>query len=385
MLHLLQTALIYLGSFFVVLSVVVTVHELGHFYAARLCRIPVKSFSLGFGPQLAAVKDRHGTVWKLSAVPLGGFVSWIDDTDPTSTLPSSEEVREIEPGEARRRGYFRAQPIWARAFVTAAGPLSNFIFAIFAFSLLAMIGGHDVTDVSRIPARISAIAPHSAASTVGLKAGDVIVSADGHAIGSFIDLQRVVSASAGRELQLQVKRGGDTLTIAATPGVRAGATPPQGVLGVNGPLILPSEQVIARVGPVEALTFGATHTWDIVAMTGDYIVKVFTGRAQADQIAGPLGILSASGQVATASLSNPTPPGVPGGQLSVAVGFVNILPIPVLDGGHLLFYAIEAVRGGRPLPVRAQEVAFWTGVSVLVSLFLFATWNDITKHLPELH
>ena len=406
--HLLLSALsnilIYGGSFVVVLSIVVTVHELGHFWAARFCRIPVKSFSLGFGPQVLALRDKHNTVWKLSAIPLGGFVSWIDDTDPTSTLPPTEEQRELSPSEQRKRGYFRAQPLWARALVTAAGPISNFLFAIFAFSTLTMIQGRDATDYAHltdhIPARIGAVQEHSAAATAGLKPGDVIVAANGQHIATFAALQGVVSASAGKIITLSVQRGAQTLALPATPQPRdrdddLGHKRGDGFLGV-GPLPLPSELTIVPANPIDALQTGVRTTWALVAQTVDYIAKIVTGRASADQIAGPLGILSASGKVASASLAAPA--STPGGpiallvlnlftlsaMLSVAVGFVNILPIPVLDGGHLMFYGIEAARGGRPLPPRAQELAFWTGVSVLVSLFLFATWNDITKHLPGL-
>ena len=395
---MLQTVLIYLGSFVAVLSVVVVVHELGHFWAARACRIPVKSFSLGFGPQLIALRDKHNTVWKISAIPLGGFVSWIDDTDPTSTLPATEEQRDIDPAEARRRGYFRAQPIWARSFVTAAGPAANFVFSIFAFALLAFTLGDNVTDYSRIPARILSVEPNSAASAAGLRPNDIITSIDGQSVANFTELQLAVShAPAGHALALNVQRGEDVLSLSATPTRRPGVA--TGILGVHGPNVLPSEQRIIRYGPLGAVAHGAGTTWNIVAMTVDYIGKVFTGRASGDQIAGPLGILSKTGEVASSALASQPPPGIPGGSigvlvislfslsalLSVAVGFVNILPIPVLDGGHLLLYGVEALRGGKPLPPKAQELAFWTGVSVIVSLFLFATWNDITRSLPGMH
>jgi regulator of sigma E protease len=167
------------------------------------------------------------------------------------------------------------------------------------------------------------------------------------------------------------------------------------MLGVSGPLVLEQERVIERYGPFGALAAGAANTWEIVARTGQYIGAIFAGRESGDQIAGPLGIINVSGQVATSALSAPDDGGIAAklgllalsllslaAVLSVAVGIVNLLPIPILDGGHLLFYAIEGVRGGKPLPAAAQEWAYRAGFAVMASLFLFATWNDITRLLP---
>ncbi len=386
----LQGLLVYVGSFVVVLSVVVFVHEYGHFRVGRWCGIAVKSFSIGLGSEWFGWTDKHGTRWKVSRIPLGGFVSWVDDTDGSSLRPATDEDQALSDEEARRRGHFRAMPLWKRAATVAAGPVTNFIFAIFAFALLALVMGRDATEVSAVPARISQVAEGGAAAAAGVQRGDVITAVDGRATPSFVELQERIGASGGREVALQIERNGQTLTLSATPVQRNG----RGLLGVGGPLVLDSERVIERFGPIEALGVGAANTWGIVAQTGSYLGAVFSGRESGDQIAGPLGIINVSGQVASSALDAPD---ASWGErlrllalslvglmavLSVAVGFVNLLPIPILDGGHLVFYGIEALRGGKPLPPQAQEWAYRAGFAVMASLFLFATWNDITRLFP---
>ncbi|MGE0044793.1 MAG: RIP metalloprotease [Hyphomonadaceae bacterium] len=395
MLDALGYTLLTAASFIFVLGLVVFVHEYGHFSAARLCRIAVKSFSLGMGPSIAERRDRHGTTWKIAAIPVGGFVSWVDDTDPSSTGPAPEEFRDLSHEEARRRGHFRAQPIASRAFVVAAGPVSNFIFAIFAFAAVLLIAGQDITDRASLTARIDGVRPESAAAAGGLMAGDIVTRIDGRAIESFGAMQEIVTNSPGRALDLVVSRGGDLVTLRVTPRAETvpdmtGANRTIGLLGIER-RTLPEERVVRRFGPVDAVVTGAQQTWSIVAMTGAYVGNIVTGRASAEHIAGPAGIFNESGRIASGAVAQE---GVSLGErisdlllsllqwaaiLSVAVGIVNLLPIPILDGGHLLFYAIEAVRGGRPLPAQAQEWALRAGLAVLGSLFLFATWNDIQR------
>ncbi|MGE3142107.1 MAG: RIP metalloprotease [Hyphomonadaceae bacterium] len=396
MIETLKNILIYGGSFIAVLSVVVFVHEFGHFQVARWCGVAVRSFSFGMGPALFQRKDKRGTTWKISAIPLGGYVSWMDDSDPTS-VRASEEAQQVSDEEARRRGYFRAKPLWARAAVTAAGPISNFIFAILAFAAILMIIGRDVTDRANLPARIDGVMEGSAAASGGVRAGDVVVAVDGQPIASFAALQERVAARAGQPMALTVERAGEPVALTVTPGVREiqdahGAHVRVGFLGIER-RTLPEERQIERVGPIEALRSGAEQTWMIVAITGAYVRDVFVGRQSAEHIAGPLGILDQSGKIADAALSQENePPLIMIGELlmsllqwaavlSVAVGIVNLLPIPILDGGHLLFYAIEGARGGKPLPLIAQEWAFRAGIAVMGALFLFATWNDIHRRL----
>jgi regulator of sigma E protease len=381
--ELLQNAVLYIGSFILVLGVVVFVHEYGHFRVGRWCGIAVKSFSIGLGPEWFGWTDKHGTRWKVSKVPLGGFVSWIDDTDGSSTLPASSEDQALLPEEARKRGHFRAMPIWKRAATVAAGPLTNFVFAVFAFALLAFVVGRDI-------ARVDEVTPGSAAAIAGLQAGDVVTSIDGARIADFRALQRVVSRSPGLTLAVVARRSESDVALQLTPRPHPD-NPRVGAIGVGH---VSSYQSREPIGPFGAITQGASDTWENVAQTAAYIGGVFSGRESGAQIAGPLGIINISGQVASAALSSTDATIWQKLQmlalsllnlaavLSVAVGIANLLPIPVLDGGHLLFYGIEAVRGGKPLPPMAQEWAYRAGFAVMASLFLFATWNDITRLFP---
>jgi regulator of sigma E protease len=393
-----QNILLYAASFVIVLSVVVFVHEFGHFQVARWRKVAIDTFSIGFGKTLLGWRDKQGVQWKVGALPLGGYVKFADDADAMSTGPREQITDPAVMAEARRKGLFHAQPLSTRAMVVAAGPVTNFIFSILAFAALALIMGRNVTDVSTIPARIAVVHEGTAAAGAGIQPNDIIRSVNGETVGNFAELQGRIAASADQPLNLQVERGGQLVAITATPRRSTGEAgmPPegQGMLGVGGPLILQDERVIQRFGILESLGVGAQSTWEIVAQTGAYIGAVFAGRESGDQIAGPLGIINVSGQVASNALSssgddwqaNLRMLGLAllnlAAVLSVAVGFVNLLPIPILDGGHLLFYGIEALRGGKPIPPAAQEWAYRAGFAVMASLFLFATWNDITRLLP---
>ncbi|MDX2238814.1 MAG: RIP metalloprotease [Hyphomonadaceae bacterium] len=401
----LTSALIYAGAFISVLGLVVFVHEFGHYQVGRWCGIAVKSFSIGFGKEWFGWTDRHGTRWKVSRIPIGGFVSWADDSDPTSAGPATEEHKSLSLEEARARGHFRAMPIWKRAAATAAGPAANFVFSISVIAVLLMTHGRDATDYARLPARVDGVQAGSAAATAGLSVGDVILRADTTDIPSFAALQTYVADRAGQPVTLTVRREGADITVPITPDraevpdARGGAPRTVGRLGIARTL-LPEERVMERLGPLAAIGAGAQSTWNYVAVTGAYIGAVLTGKASGDQISGPAGIFAASGQVATEALGM----GAEQDQrsaveragalalsllnwaalLSVAVGIANLLPIPLLDGGQLVFFAAEAVRGGKPLPARVQEAAFWTGAFTLASLFLFATWNDVQRHWQDL-
>jgi regulator of sigma E protease len=378
-----QSLLIYAGSFVVVLSVVVFVHEFGHFQVARWRGVAIDTFSIGFGKTLFGWRDKKGVQWKVGALPLGGYVKFADDADAMSTAPR-EKIEDPEAlAEARAKGLFHAQPLLTRSLVVAAGPVTNFIFAILAFALLAFIVGRDV-------ARVDGVAASGPAAEAGLQAGDVIIAVNGDAVRDFAELQRVVSSSLGQPLSFSVRRGERTFVARITPGPHP-ENPRAGAIGINHTTSYENRE---RIGPVAALTEGATNTWGIIAQTGAYIGGVFTGRESGNQIAGPLGIINVSGQVASSALDAPNATLTQKLQLlalsllnlaavlSVAVGIVNLLPIPILDGGHLLFYGIEAARGGRPLPPSAQEWAYRAGFAVMASLFLFATWNDITRLFP---
>jgi regulator of sigma E protease len=267
--------------------------------------------------------------------------------------------------------------------VVAAGPFTNFIFSILAFALIALVVGRDIP-------RIDTIVAGGAAEQAGLQVGDIVRSVDGRSIKDFPDMAAAIATAPGRTLSIVVDRGGHDVSLQITPRPK----PDQPHVGAIGVSHTSSYESFQRIGPLTALKEGATRTWQMVAQTFGYVAGVFTGRESGNQIAGPLGIVNVSGQVATAALDAPNSTPLQklrflglsllnlAAVLSVAVGIVNLLPIPILDGGHLLFYLIEGLRGGKPLPAVAQEWAYRAGFAVMASLFLFATWNDITRLLP---
>ena len=364
----------YLLPFLFVLTIVVFIHELGHFLVGRWCGVGVTAFSIGFGPELVGWNDRHGTRWKISAIPLGGYVKFAGDINATST-PDPETLARMTPAE--RAVSFHHQAVGKRAAIVAAGPVANFLLAILVFAGIAFIGGRSV-----LAPRIEVVQAGSAAERAGFQPGDLVRSINGRTIASFADMQRIISASAGDALSVAVDRGGAPVTLSATPDIRETETPfgkqRIGLLGLQGSKD-PNDVQRVTYGPVEALGVGVHETWYVVERTFDYLGKLIVGRESADQLSGPIRIAQVSGQVATmggiAALISLV------AVLSVSIGLINLFPIPLLDGGHLLFYAIEAALG-RPLSERAQEIGFRIGLAIVVMLMLFATWNDIV-HLSS--
>ncbi len=354
--------------FLFVLTIVVFVHEMGHFLVGRWCGVGVTAFSIGFGPEIVGFNDRRGTRWKLSAIPLGGYVKFVGDANGAS-VPDPEAVARMSPHE--RAVSFPTQPVAKRAAIVAAGPIANFLLAIAVFAGAIYFSGRYET-----PARVEAVQPNSAAARAGFQPGDVIRTIDGQTVNTFNDMQRVVSAAAGASLAVTVDRGGQVQTLTAVPDMIEERTPfgrhRFGRLGINGPNA--SAAKLVHYGPLESLKLGVHETAFVVERTFDYIGKLVTGRESADQLSGPIGIARVSGEVARVG-------GVGGligliALLSVSIGLLNLFPIPLLDGGHLMFYAFEAVRG-RPLSERAQEIGFRIGLAFVLMLMLFAAWNDI--------
>jgi regulator of sigma E protease len=359
----------YLVPFLFVLTVVVFIHELGHFLVGRWCGVGVTAFSIGFGPELVGWNDRHGTRWKISAIPLGGYVKFAGDVNSAS-VPDAETLARMTPAE--RAISFHHQSVAKRAAIVAAGPIANFLLAILVFAAIAFISGRYV-----LAPRIEAVQTGSAAERAGFQTGDLVQSINGRTISSFADMQRIISASAGDTLTVEVDRAGQPLALSAVPDVRETDTPfgkqRIGLLGLQGSKD-PADVKRVTYGPIASLGVGVAETWYVVERTFDYLGKLIVGRESADQLSGPIRIAQVSGQVATmgglAALISLV------AVLSVSIGLINLFPIPLLDGGHLLFYAIEAARG-RPLSERAQEIGFRIGLAIVVMLMLFATWNDI--------
>ncbi len=340
-----------------VLGVLVFIHELGHYLAARWRGIYVEAFSIGFGPALLSWTDRHGTVWKLSALPLGGYVRM----HGMAINVADEAALERVPG--REGQAFFEKSVLSRSIAVAAGPAANFILAAVLFSGLYLALGRQVP----LPV-VGDISPASSAEAAGLKVGDQIRAVDGRVVADFETLRRIVAASAGHTLNLAVHRGAADLTIAvpikpATPGDMS-----VGRLGVTSGKVLTE-----RLGPFTALWAGIAHTGDVMWQTLSGLGHIiFTGQGVHD-LAGPIGVIVLSGQVAKLGLAT-TISFV--AFLSINLGLVNLLPIPVLDGGHLMFYAAEALRG-RPLPPRALEYGYRIGFAFIASFFVFISWNDL--------
>jgi regulator of sigma E protease len=359
----------YLVPFLFVLTIVVFFHELGHFLIARWNGVRVVTFSVGFGPELLGFTDRHGTRWKLAAIPLGGYVKFFGDENEAS-VPNAEAVQAMSP-EDRRQSFFH-KTVGQRAAIVAAGPIANFILAIVIFAAVFATYGRQSST-----ARIDTVQAGSAAADAGFQAGDVVLSIDGRQVSSFSDMQRIVGANAGRTLEFQVERGGTPVTLRATPVLKEGKDGfgnkyCQAILGVSRSMA-PGDIRTEKVNPFTAVAMGTAETWFIIERTFSYLTGIFAGRECADQLGGPIRIAQISGQVASvsfAALMHLT------AMLSVSIGLLNLFPVPLLDGGHLLFYGIEAARG-RPLSERAQEIGFRIGLALVLMLMIFATFNDI--------
>jgi len=356
--------------FLFVLGIVVFVHEFGHFIVGRLCGVGVWTFSMGFGPELLGFKDRKGTRWRIAAIPLGGYVKFYGDQNAAG-LPDDAALAKMSP-EMRRQS-LPAQPVWARALIVAAGPAANFLLAIAIFSATAYFYGRQT-----LTPRIERVEPASAAAAAGFQPGDVVLQIDGQPIPGFSELQQVVSTHPGKSLTFLVERDGGEVTLTATPVLTDVKTPfgrqNIGLLGVR-PSTDPSDLHYTYPSLLGAVGSGISDTFGFVEKTLSYVGGMLMGRESASQLSGPLGIGQAVGVVASWGL-------VPlfnfVAWMSVSVGLINLFPIPLLDGGHLLFFAIEGSRG-RPLSERAQEMGFRMGLAFVVALMLFVTVNDIWR------
>lgn len=359
----------YLLPFLFVLTIVVFIHELGHFLVGRWCGVDVKTFSIGFGRELFGFNDRHGTRWRFALIPLGGYVKFSGDAD-VSSAPDDAAVSQMSAQERARS--FPAQSLAERAAIVAAGPIANFILAILIFAGSAFFFGKHVL----IP-RVEAVVAGSAAEKAGLKAGDIVIAIDGQKVASFSDMQRIVSTRPEERLEVTIERDGGAVTLPVTPSLTEMktqlGTQRIGVIGVKASP-RPEDWRTQRFGLLESTKSGFVETWFVVTRTYDYIAKLLSGRESTDQLSGPIRIAQVSGIVASngglLGLINLA------AILSVSIGLMNLVPVPMLDGGHLLFYLYEALRG-RPLSPRAQEIGFRVGLALVLMLMLFVTWNDI--------
>jgi regulator of sigma E protease len=359
----------YLVPFLFVLSLVVFFHELGHFLIARWCGVRILAFSIGFGPELIGFRDRYGTRWKIAAIPLGGYVKFFGDENAAS-MPDAARLASMDESEKSQSFVF--QPVVKRAAIVVAGPFANFLLAIVIFAGIFMLYGKQ-----SMTARVDSVQPGSAAAAAGFQPGDLVVAINGSAIADFADMQRIVSESAGEPLTITVDRKGAQLLLKATPALKEvkdnfGNVHRIGILGITRSTA-PEDLKFQPVSPPQAVWMGVQETWFVIDRTMSYIGGVIVGREAADQLGGPIRIAQMSGQVATVGFVALIHLAA---VLSVSIGLLNLFPIPLLDGGHLLFYSIEALRG-RPLSERAQEVGFRIGLAIVLMLMIFATFNDI--------
>lgn len=350
----------YVLPFIVILSVVVFVHEFGHYYIAKRNGVYVETFSIGFGKELFGFNDKTGTRWKVSLIPLGGYVKMLGDADASSSTVDEEA--------AKRDDSFPAKSVWQRMAIVFAGPAANFIFAIAVMALLFVFAGRPFT-----PADVGEVQEDSPAAAAGLEAGDMIKAVDGNPIESFEELQGIVRGSAEVPLLLEIDRGGEILELEVIPALqeaedRFGNVHRIGLMGVSRAGV-----EFRKSSPLTAVGEAVSETYKMVAGTLEALGEMIVGARGAEELGGPIRIAQMSGEIAKDGLASIiwfT------AVLSINLGLINLFPIPMLDGGHLVLYAIEAARG-KPLNERSLEIAFRCGLAMVLSLMVFATWNDL--------
>lgn len=389
---LIGSGILTIFSFVFLISIVVVIHELGHYWAGRLCGVHAEAFSMGFGPTLVSWRDKRGTVWRIAAYPLGGYVKFLGDAGAASE-PDAEKLDAMrqQMGPAAEKCY-HFKPIWQRAFITAAGPIANFVLAVSIFAALAMAFGSQPYQA----AIVGAVEEGSPASEAGFQPGDEVLAINGNRIKSFQDIITEVVWRPGEELRFMVDRDGERLVLRAAPRATEveddfGGTRTLGRIGLGsqaGPAMRD------RFNPVTAVGYGVERSWEAASMTVRYVSRVVTGRASVELLNGPVGIATAAGQTAATSFEAGGNAGEGSflvlinlihlaAYLSVGLGLVNLLPIPILDGGHLVYYAYEAVAR-RPLSMKAQAIGFRVGLALVLCLMLVATWNDVNYLLGQM-
>jgi len=393
MIDFLRNALIYVVPFLAILTLVVTVHELGHFLAAKTFGVAMDRFAIGFGKPLWSRIDKSGVEWRVGWIPLGGYVRFSGDSNDAS-VPDAEDLADLKKqiegqlgAEAVSR-FYHFKPVWQRAIIAAAGPLANFALGIVILTVLLLVVG----PTKMLLPRVGEVAPGSPAARAGFQTGDLIQTADGRRIVDHLELRMFVRFRTGHQTDFKVLRGEEQIVLTATP-ARTITEPemggkPLGYLGI-GPSKRPEDIVEVRYNLLTA-TAHATHlVIRNIDTTINYISRVVTGREAANQFSSVIGIAHASGSATKQGAASSPDPKIATGNvflnlfslaamMSVAVGFANLLPIPVLDGGHLVFYAYEALAR-RPVAASVQAAGMKVGLALLLGFMLFATWNDLQR------
>lgn len=357
----------YVVVFLLILTVVVFVHEAGHFMVARWNGVKVDVFSIGFGPEVWGWTAKSGTRWRLSLLPLGGYVKMFGDADAASALGDDRPMTEAE-----KAGAFRHKRVGQRAAIVFAGPAANFVFAIIGLAIMFMVLGQQVTEP--VVGTVQAGMP---ADSAGLKAGDRVVSINGSAIDRFQDIQRIVRLEIERPLSIEVERGGEHVTVVAKPRIveRKGLFGDMEKVPILGISVDGSRTRIVQHGPISALGVALRETETMITSTFVGIGQMINGSRDSDELGGPIRIAKGAGEAAQGGFASVAFYTI---LLSLNLGLINLFPIPVLDGGHLVFYAFEAILG-RPLGEKAQEYGFRIGLFLVLALMVFATRNDIVS------
>ena len=358
-------------GFFLMIGPLVVLHELGHYLVARWCGVKSDVFSIGFGKELFGWTDKRGTRWRVAAIPLGGYVQFSGDANATS---EPDEAAVAAMSDADRAKTFAVQPLWQRALIVAAGPFTNILVAIAIFAAFNLAYGKLYA-----PAVIGEFAVKSPAQAAGLMLGDRIVAIDGQKISEFGDISEMVRPYPGRRVTLHVARGSNEFDSVVQlqdhlERDKFGNETHLGLLGVRSTAF-----EVQRVGPVEAVTLAGKQSWGIVRLLGVGMKQIVTGQRSLDELGGPIKTAKFSGEQLSLGWVNFV---YFIAFISINLAFINLLPIPTLDGGHLAFYAAEAVRR-RPLGARSQDWAFRTGLAFVLAFMLFVTINDLASLLPR--
>ena len=356
--------------FLILLTIVVFVHEYGHYYFAKKYGVGVTDFSIGFGKELFGFNDRYGTRWKFCAIPLGGYVKFFGDRNVFSQSEQEELLKKYNKEDHSK--LFSTKSLYQRSVIVAAGPFANFVLAIFIFALIYMFAGKDFT-----PAQIQEVQKESPAYEAGINPGDIILSINNKKVNSILEVSTYINASSGDEINIKIFRDDQELIIPVKPKKIFG----EDSLGnkMNRKIIgikvapLNNEFNRQRLGPATAIFYSVKETWFVITASTDFIISMFKGKGDTTQLGGPIKIAKITGQVAkhglVAFLSIMA-------YISISLGFINLFPIPLLDGGHLMFYAFEKILG-RPLTQKTQEGFFRIGLFLLFSLMFFTTFNDL--------
>ncbi len=389
---ILNYLLIWVAPFAVMITTIIVIHELGHFLVARVCGVAIDQFSVGFGRALWSRKDRSGVEWRIGWLPLGGYVKFAGDSNAAS-VPDQTDLTEMraaivasEGGGAEKK-YLVFKPLWQRALIVLGGPAANFLLAIVLYSIFLGAFGELVT-----PTKVDSVIPGGAAARAGFMAGDVIKAADGRSMGSFQEVQEYVQYRAGAPIDFTVERAAAILHITATPAAAHETSPVGGDQTVGRLGLAAHGGAVKRYGPLEAVQRGVIRTAKVSETTLYFLGRIITGEVAFDQLHGVVGIARASGDLTQHAVADARESGLNplitvsfvmiqmAGMMSVSVGILNLLPIPVLDGGHLMFYAYEFVVR-RPPRAAVQAVAFRAGLALLVVLMVLANWNDLQRQL----